>query len=350
MSVRRRIIRPHQQELTRTFPPGTALFVRQGQHVTPEEYVAQTTDPAGFRVVPVARALGVDGRHVPQHLVKPIGSRIYRGEVLVKRSSLFGLARYQVSSPSDGVIESVTGTGDVVIRYPSRKSRVNAEFWGKVTSVSGATVKLMTQVATISGVAGYGHVRGGMLEVLPNPALFILPKDIEPAMGGRIIVGGRIPSDATLKKAIVMQVAGFVLGGIHARFWVQNKAQMAWQDSGIALMLTEGFGQIPLGQDLFSFIKAYNGRYAVLNAHTHILSIPIQPDEQVTEQSSTAPQLASGTHVRIIAGVHLGRQGVVREFPPTLTQLRSGLTAETIGVDVDGTMVRIPRANIEILW
>lgn len=347
--MRRGIEFPHEEAIVFKYDSSARILVSEGQVVTPDEQIAQTNQSLGYRVVPAARILKVGSSAVPLALGKPIGSRVYKGEVLAKVKKLFGLSSQFLLAPTDGIIERVQENGDIIIRYAAYTLRANAEVWGKVTHISQGNITILTHVARIHGVVAQGKKRGGFIEIMPNLDSFLLPSHITPAMAGHILIGGKISSEATIKKAIMMNVSGLVVGGVHARILSRNQAALGMEDIGITLLLTEGFGQLAIGKDVQAFLSRNKERYGIIDGQSATLTIPMQSHECYSLQPKTIAGLKVGAKVRVIAGANLGWQGTIRELPASPERLNSGLIASVACIDDGVTIRRIPKRNIELL-
>jgi len=96
--------------------PGEVL-VAEGAMVMPDDVVAKISLKPGIPwVVPVSRLLGIDAGALPAAMLRPVGSRVKHKEVIARaEQGLYG--RKEFESPTDGVIEEVSGrSGRVVIR------------------------------------------------------------------------------------------------------------------------------------------------------------------------------------------------------------------------------------------
>lgn len=345
--MKRRIEIPHRELLTKQLLGSAKVIVKKGQIVKPDEYIAHTKISAGFRIIP-ASSYGFSARAVQHSLTRPIGTHIYRGELLIRSRELFGLLEKSLVSPVDGTIYEVKRNGDIVIRYDEKSVHINADVWGTVAEVSEQSVTIATAVARAFGVTGQGKPRGGMVEVVNDPTQFLLPEHITAKLAGHIIVGGRIPHEGTLQKAILVGVSGILVGGMHARVWTKSQLAGEVHDSGITIVLTEGFGQVNIGQDMCAFLNTYAGRYALIDGEEGMLTIPIAPNEETYELKNSQPTLSTGSTVRIIAGTLIGRAGAVKS-EPHLTQLASGLSAQAVMIDVGDTIMPIPIKNVEVV-
>ncbi|HXF58248.1 MAG TPA: hypothetical protein VN539_00315, partial [Candidatus Saccharimonadales bacterium] len=146
--------------------PGEVL-VTVGQPVTAETVVARTELPGNVQTVNAANLLGVLPEDVEECLVKPVGSKVEKGETIAESRSFFGLFRSKCHAPVKSTIESVSKvTGQVLLREEPIPVEVDAYVDGTVVEVhprSGVTVE--TQGAFIQGIFGVGGETCGTLHV-----------------------------------------------------------------------------------------------------------------------------------------------------------------------------------------
>jgi hypothetical protein len=130
------------------------------------------------------------------------------------------------------------------------------------------------------------------------------------------------------------------------------------------LVITEGFGTIPMASKTFTLLKAQVGQKASISGATQIRAGVIRPEiiiaraePAVTPQSAPGDGNAEGPtglkigdQVRIIRDPQFGRLGQVVALPPELTKIETESEVRVLQVKFyDNAVVTIPRANVEII-
>ena len=215
----------------------------------------------------------------------------------------------------------------------------------------------------IFGVGGEKHGEILLLEVEPDHIVEAqdIPKDIE----GKILVGGAKPDYEALHLAGERGAVGFITGSIDD----QALAEYLGYDLGIALtgdeevpmtvMVTEGFGKIPISERVLEILSKHNGMTASLNGATQVRAGALRPevfihvenlqeDELVDEEEVEG--LNIGREIRIIRVPYFGIRGVVEELPHDPEQIETGAHTRVLRAKLeDGRVVTVPRANVELL-
>jgi hypothetical protein len=128
---------------------------------------------------------------------------------------------------------------------------------------------------------------------------------------------------------------------------------------GFTLVLTEGFGHIPMAVKTYELLKTLDGRKASMSGATQIRAGVIRPEiivPRAPEESIglTAAQLKAGAKlgdpVRVIREPFFGRIGEVVALPSELAMIPTESHVRVMEIQfADGTKAMVPRANIEII-
>jgi len=132
------------------------------------------------------------------------------------------------------------------------------------------------------------------------------------------------------------------------------------EQKGITLMITEGFGKLPMAKRTFELFLELNGKKASMNGATQIRAGVIRPEvivaipeEQIVSEESEeelSQGLAIGTIVRVIREPYFGRIGKVTALPPELQIIETEAKVRVLELEFDnGERVIVPRANVEII-
>jgi hypothetical protein len=183
-------------------------------------------------------------------------------------------------------------------------------------------------------------------------------------MKGKVVIGGSFLSAETMKQAKAVGVAGLVVGGIHDEDlrallgYDLGVAITGTEQVGFTLILTEGFGTIPMAAKTFKLLSAHAGRYASISGATQIRAGVIRP-EIIVPQGDTGVGMTArsaregirlGDPVRIIRDPLFGRIGEVSALPSELTKIPTESEVRVLEVKfADGKRVVIPRTNIELI-
>jgi hypothetical protein len=353
----------------RILPLKGEVLAHQGDRVTAEQVVARTELPGNVHSVNVANILSILPEEVPGKMDKKNGDPVEAGEVIARSSSLFGLFKSVAKSPITGRVEAVSEvTGQVLLREPPIPVEVNAYVDGEVVEVRpGEGVVVETHGTLVQGIFGIGgETFGEVVIVGSSPEEVLDAQAITPAHEGKIVVGGSLVTSAALEQAVSCGVKGVVAGGIDdstIREFLGYDIGVAitgTEEKGVTVVITEGFGRIPMAHATFELLKSRAGRKASINGATQIRAGVIRPEVVVPLEeraeggpaaSVVAGGLEPGTRVRIIREPHFGALGLVSELPAPLHRLASEAMVRVLWVDLEETGERhlLPRANVEII-
>jgi hypothetical protein len=351
--------------------PGT-VNVRVGDRVKPETIVARTELPGKVHVVNAANLLGVAPDEVQDYLSKKQGESVSKDEVIAETKPFITWFRSEVRSPITGQIESASPvTGQVLLREPPRSLDLLAYVDGQVVEVHpnhGVTVE--TDCSLVQGIFGVGGETWGQLAMaVRSPEETLSPAQLQPDLKGKIVVCGAFLSADTMAHARKIGVAGLVVGGIHDK----DLRDLLGYDLGVAitgterigftLILTEGFGTIPMARKTFELLSTHAGQHASISGVTQIRAGVIRPEIIISRTSHStqpiAPAAAAepepagiriGMPVRIIRDPLFGRIGKVTALPADLRQIETESSVRVLEVELaDRSTAIIPRANVEII-
>ncbi len=353
---------------TRRLPLKGQVLVKEGDQVKPDTIVARAEIPGILHTVKVAQQLGVEPTEVQRYLKVKIGDSVVRGDLLAESRSLFGLLRTVVKSPLDGVVEYFSEvSGNLGIRALPTPVERKAYIQGVVARVLPEEgVEIETEGAFIQGIFGVGGERQGYIRVaVQSPEDPLLEEHITPEDQNKILVGGACVAFPALQKASQIGVSAIVVGGIRD----QDLIQYVGHDIGVAitgqeevpftLVLTEGFGHLPMAKRTFELFQQLEGKFASVNGQTQIRAGVVRPEvivplegpdssERCWEEENT--RLDIGTSVRIIRAPYFGLLGIVEELPPEPESIPTGARVRVARIRLQrGELVTVPRANVEII-
>ena len=350
----------------RRLPIKGQTLVKIGDKVGAEQVVLKTELPGKADVVNVMSLLGCQPHEVKQFMVKPIGDHVEKGELLAMRAAFFGLFKTRIESPMSGTIESVSDvSGQVVMRGAPVPVDVKAYIDGKVVEADeGEHVTVEVTGSFIQGIFGVGGETYGRIVVASKTPDDILDENsFTEGMKGAVVAGGSLITYDGLQKAIAVGVNAVVVGGFDdadlKKFlgFDLGVAITGHEELGLTLVLTEGFGQIPMADKTFALLKECEGKNASVNGATQIRAGVMRPeiivarDEEASMKENEAKLILDiGTRVRVIREPYFGMFGTVTALPAELTKLPTESLARVLDLKFDnGTVATVPRANVEIM-
>jgi len=353
----------------RRLPLPGEVVVKVGDKVSAETVVAKTELPGNVQPINVAGLLSIPPQEINSVMIKKVNDPVKKGEPIAESKSFFGLFKNTVISPVDGYIESISNiTGQVILREPPIPITVNAYIDGTVVEViPNEGVVVETTASFIQGIFGIGgETIGEILVVAKSPDEELTKEKITPEMKGKILIGGSYVTSEALKEAVKCGVKGVVVGAIDDKNLKDflgydiGVAITGNEQKGITLMITEGFGKLPMAKRTFELFLELNGKKASMNGATQIRAGVIRPEvivaipeEQIVSEESEeelSQGLAIGTIVRVIREPYFGRIGKVTALPPELQIIETEAKVRVLELEFDnGERVIVPRANVEII-
>ncbi|MCP4537549.1 MAG: hypothetical protein GY832_10415 [Chloroflexi bacterium] len=338
----------------RVLPVPGEILVSVGDRVEPRQIVAHTELTGDFRIVPVARLLGISTSKTKRYLrIKP-GDEVKRGQTIARKGYL---PARTVKSPINGIIKA-SGGGRVLIEAPSTPFELFAYINGTVVNVlepHGLIIE--TTGAVIQGMwGGGGGSRGenlGIIKcVVTSPDQALRAQNLDLSCRGMILVGGARLSEAVLEQAQELQVGGIVVGGISPELIPQI------EQSPLPIVATEGIGTVPMAEPIFRLLTTNDGREASISARVQPrwpivrpeIIIPLPANTLPASQTQMGEPLTVGTQVRAVRAPYMGAVGQIVMLPEQARRTETGGKALCAKVDLgQDTPIFIPLANLEVL-
>lgn len=347
------------------------IFVSKNEEIGPADILGKSILSSGFIVINIAKKLNIDPKVGLQFIRKTLDQKISKGEILALKKR--GLGKKIIKSPADGFIENYNfETGELRIQTLSQEKSLTSEVWGIVDEIDvvSGEITIKTMVTEIFGIFGSGKERSGPLNILGNRNKIASVSQIKPSLNREILILGATVSADVLKKAVGFGVAGMVTGGMNSSDYrtiinsVDPRTKVG-SDIGVSLFATEGFGKIPISEDVFEFFKKYEGRFVIIHGNTSRLLLPNSLKDSIlglrkvsiplTKVATIAPQLSikeikTGAKIRLIEeGSLLGTIGEVKKIDETMTKLESGVSTYLITVETSSRLIKVPFTNIELI-
>ena len=351
----------------RILPLKGDVLVKAGDSLNPDTIVASTNLPGNVQMLKVSNILNIDPKDVVEALKVKEGQSIKKGELIAETSGIFGMFKSSVESPVDGTIESISqSTGRVVVREAPIPVEVDAYVKGVVDEVvENEGIVLSSNAAFIQGIFGIaGEKRGELALVSSSPSEELKADLITSDMKGKILIGGSFLSLEAYKKALSVNVAGIVVGGFN---YYDLKAILGYnlgvaitgtEKLNTALIVTEGYGSIPMSEATYSLLKDNVGNAASINGATQIragvirpeIVIPLENSNTDNDSESKMPEgIQEGSTVRVIRSPNFGKIGKVTSLPSELNKMESETMVRVAEINIDGSNFLIPRANLEMV-
>lgn len=347
--------------------PGSVL-VQVGDAVRADTAVARAELPGKVVPLNLANQLGIAPDEINDYLVKKEKDSVQKDDVLAENKPFIKWFKTEIRSPITGTVESVsTITGQILLREPPRVLELRGYIDGTIADVhpeQGVTVE--TTCSLVQGIFGIGGETSGELVMgVKTPDQPLLPEQLNPSMKGKVVVGGAFLSAATMTRAKELGIVGLVVGGIHDKDlrallgYDLGVAITGTEQVGFTLILTEGFGTIPMAPKTFALLCAHAGQKASISGATQIRAGVIRPEIIIPHSGPAAATKVAqaeregiqlGDPVRIIRDPLFGKIGAVSGLPSELRAIPTESEVRVLEVRFpDGTTTVVPRANIEVI-
>lgn len=347
--------------------PGTVL-VKVGDAVHADTAVARAELPGKVVPLNLANQLGIAPDEINDYLVKKEHDSVQKDDVLAENKPFIKWFKTEIRSPITGKVESVsTITGQILLREPPRVLELRGYIDGVVAEVhSDQGVTVESTCSLVQGIFGIGGETSGELVMGVKAAdQPLLPEQFTSSMKGKVVVGGAFLSAATMARAKELGIVGLVVGGIHDKDlrallgYDLGVAITGTEQVGFTLILTEGFGTIPMAPKTFALLAAHAGQKASISGATQIRAGVIRPEIIIPHNGPSATTKVTpaeregiqlGDPVRVIRDPLFGKIGAVSGLPSELRAIPTESEVRVLEVRFpDGTTTVVPRANIEVI-
>ena len=334
----------------RFLPAPGEILVGVHEQVEPEQVVGRTSLSGGFHVLSIARLLQVPSSQTKRYLRVRTGDQVQKGQLVAKRR---GLAPRSVKSPIDGSVTAI-GRGRMLLETEPRAFELKAYIPGVVTRVLAKhSVVIETTGAVVQGAWGTGSESFGVIKCLTDsPSQPIETDMIDPSCYGAILVGGVGLPKNIFEQAEALQIRGIVIGGL------EPEALEHAEESPCPVVVTEGFGAVPMSEPLFRLLQTNAGREAAISGYVRLrwnivrpeVIIPMPTDVVPPVQVQPGSPLAVGSRVRLTRAPNMGATGRVVDMPSRAHTIGTGARVRGARVDLgEREPVFVPLANLEIL-
>jgi hypothetical protein len=350
--------------------PGEVL-VAEGTQVSATTEVAQTALPGKVYPVNVVNQLSITPDEIETYMLKREGEAVAKDEPIAENKPFIKWFKTQVRAPIAGTVESISKvTGQVFLREPPEILRLSAYIDGAVVEVmpkQGVVVE--SHCAFVQGIFGVGgETAGAITMAVGSPDDVLTAAHLKPEHKDQIVVGGALALKETFARARELGVRALVVGGVHDR----DLKELLGYDLGVAitgaekigftLIITEGFGTIPMAGRTFDLLAAKTAHRASCSGATQIRAGVMRPEviiplgqgneSHVSRPTSHVSEegIKAGDTIRIIREPYFGNIARVKDLPAELQPIPTESQVRVLVATLpDGREVTIPRANVEMI-
>jgi hypothetical protein len=333
----------------RVMPVPGKVNVHVNQRVNPTDVVAETTYAREHVLLDIGRTFGVSASEADKLIRVQEGDRLEKGALIAEKQGLFSNS---VKAPRAGRV-MVCGSGQVLMEVGDTRIELRAGLPGTVVQViPDKGVVIRTAGALIQGVWGNGRIDNGlMVSLLEKPDDVLAADRLDVSLRGSIILAGQVHDLDTLKAAAELPVRGLILSSIPSTL-IEAAYKMRYP-----ILVTEGFGAMPMNSAAFKLLTTNNKREATVNADHFDRYTGIRPEVIIPLPISNEPEEPNqygrfelGRHVRMRRPPNAGMLGTIVELPTGLSLLPSGLRAPAAEVKLEnGETVLVPLVNLEVV-
>jgi len=333
----------------RQLPVQGVIAVTQNERVQATDVIAEAQAAPKHVFFDVAQTLGVSRSTAMRYLRRELGERVEKGDLL---AGPVGLARRAIRAPQAGRIVTVID-GKLLFETRSETLQLRAGFPGLVIGTDGLQViNLETTGALVHCAWGNGQEDYGVMRMIGgSPADRLETDRMDLQLRGAVLVAGICSDPTPLQQAAELTVRGVVLGSMDAAL-IPFARTLPYP-----VVLTEGFGDLPLNQPAYDLLRSNQGREVAINAQQAnpfsgqrpeiIIPLPVATPMDVPEDLIA---LSPGVRVRVLRAPYAGRVGVVQTLVSHAETYESGIMARSARVDLLGERsALVPLANLEIL-
>ncbi len=333
----------------RLLPISGNVVVRVQQKVAAGDVVAETRWAREHTLLDVARTLKISTVAADALIKCQIGDRIKAGTEIASGKGMFPR---RVTAPRDGRVVAVGG-GQVLMEVGEAKMELRAGLPGVVTEVIPERgVVIQASGGLVQGVWGNGRIdAGSLVNLMEGPDTVLVPGRVDVSMRGSVILGGIIKSVETLQALAELPARGLIASSMPPTLLPKSR------EMKFPIMLTDGFGSIPMNSAAYKLLSTNTKREIALNAESYDRYTGTRPEVFIPLPVSSEPPLAvdvqalaPGVQVRMRRPPAMGMLGSIVSIKPGLTALPSGVRAPAAEVKLENDeTVIVPLVNMEVV-
>jgi preprotein translocase subunit YajC len=323
------------------------VLVRINQKLSATDIIAECKAESKHILIDIYQVLGVDSsRKSKQWISRKVGDKLQKGDILAQSGGIF---KRVIRAPADCQIVTLGG-GQIMLEMAGDTLSLQAGISGCVTEVipdRGAIIE--GNGVLIQGVWGNDHINMGLLQLAPSAADEELTCGrLDSGMQGAVVVFGHCSNPDALVEACDMKIRGLILGSINSEL-VAVARKMA-----VPIILTDGFGHLPINQVAYKILLTNDRREVSLNAASWNRFSGERPEifiplPVIGDPPSDVEEFAPGQIVRIQGTAPSGRIGEIIELHAEPQIINSGSRAPAAKINFGGQEILVPLANLEVI-
>jgi hypothetical protein len=337
----------------RLLPVPGQVLVQPGEMVEPGDVVARCQIPGQVHILDAGRALRIRRGQMDRCVRRSPGDAVQAREVIAAPRGLLSRLRRPLRSPVDGQVLTVRD-GLILIQATSTTYELTAYLKGQITNITPQRGVVISAVgALLQGTWGNGGEAEGTLKVLADdPESPIHAGSIDATCQGTIVVGGHLLDEQALEKAVEAKVRGIVAGSVSASL------RPAIASLPFPLVITEGFGSLPMSGPAFSLLHSNVGQEAMLGVESMTrwgarrpeVLIPLRAEDEKPAEEETLQPLQVGDRVRLLRAPYRGAIGQIAELLEHPQPVATGARVPVARVDLgEGESVLVAQRNLEAI-
>jgi hypothetical protein len=338
-------------KVERMLPRRGQIMKAIGARVVADDVVAVAEAPGPTRLIDVAKTLALRDRDdLEKYLQKSVGVTIGEGELLAAHRGAIPFTRRSCRAPVAGQIVAVR-KGWVALQEQAPPFQLRALVSGVISNVMPSLgVVIEVTGSLIEGAWGMGEETHGVIRVVAatrKDPLGVAAIDVSST--GAVIVGGAALGVAALRQAEQVRVRGIIVGSMDAAILNLTPPPT------IPIVVTEGFGSIPMSSAVFDLLKERESQEVSINTKTQLRWGLIRPQIIVSSIGEARDELHApgvlevGDTVRVLRQPYIGQTGRVKSFPRESQLLESGLRLPGVEVDLEDGPAFVPALNLEVI-
>jgi hypothetical protein len=349
-----------------------------GDIVTPDTIVARSAKADKTITLYVASELGVPNDKIQRYLAKPTGSTFASGEVIARARR--GMRSVSLTAPMAGTLTAVDeAAGTVQLVVSAESGELRALVHGDVDRVVPEHgVLIRTTGARVFGILGFGPEAVGRIAVgLDRPDRELSADQVKDSWRGALVLTGMTVGVPAMQRLQQAGVAGIIVGSLAeadvrrmlsqgadapqlgaAAFWKPGHTRapfvMRGAQAPFAIVVTEGFGRIPMADPVFGFLRQHEGAVASVRPTTAVGEGLSRPELYLTGGADTSEvdgranvELFAGRSIRLTGGA-LGSIGTLAAEPYERVT-HDGRRELVVAVQRGSEELIVPAANLEVL-
>jgi hypothetical protein len=333
----------------RRLPVSGRVLVRKGQKVNTTDVVAEARMAPEHIILDVERGLGLPADKLDRYIRCKAGMDVQEGDIL---AGPVGIGQRVIRATRPGKIV-VIGSGQILLEVESKSVELLAGYSGIVSElIPDYGVIIETQGALVQGAWGNGKIDYGLLNIQMRTPQDVLTSDrLDISIRGSVVLGGYCEDAAVLTLAAELPLRGIILSSMPATL-IPTAMKIR-----CPLILTEGFGRMPMNSVAYKLLATSDRRETALIAEPWNRLINTRPEISIPLSTAGTPAAAAdtdifktGQQVRVIRAPYAAAVGTLVTIGQELATLPNGLHSTSAVVRLEnGETVVLPLVNLEVL-